>query len=114
MGERLLRNAGNLGAAIQKKEISAAESHCLARKTVATISKIRTDDSFDLFWNLVTKKDEDKAVEDSKLPRQRMMPALFGTSTADAEFQTARSIFSLLTVYKRTVGKSEATIDCTP
>lgn len=56
LGECLLRNADNLSAAIQKKEISAAESHCLARKTVTTISKIRTDDSFDLFWNLVTKK----------------------------------------------------------
>ena len=53
------------GCSNPEKKISAAESHCLARKTVATISKIRTDDSFDLFWKLVTKKAEDKAVEES-------------------------------------------------
>ena len=72
----------------QPDSISAAESHCLARKTVTTISKIRTDDSFDLFWSLITKKAEDKAVEEPKLPRQRRMPARFETGTADAEFQS--------------------------
>ena len=88
LGESLLRNADNLSAAIQKREISVAESYCLAMKTVTTISKIRTDDSFDLFWNLVTKKAEDKAVEEPKLPRQRRMPARFEMGTADAEFQS--------------------------
>ena len=56
LGECLLRNADNLSAAIQKRDISAAESHVLATKTVTTIAKIRTDDSFDLFCNTVTKK----------------------------------------------------------
>ena len=63
--------------------------------------KIRTDDSFDLIWNLVTKKAEDKAVEEPKLPRQRRMPARFEMGTAEAVSSLGESLLSpdLFSVY---------------
>ena len=86
VGESLLRNADNLSAALQAKDMSAAESYSIAMKTVQTLRYVRTDQCFDLFWEKVLRKAKSKNVDDPVLPRQHKMPVRFEIGHAPPEF----------------------------
>lgn len=86
LGECLLRHADYLSATLQRKEMSAAEGKAIAMKTVKTLTKMRSEDSFCLFWNNVNKQAQKSSVERPKLPRKRKVPARFEDGDAEAEF----------------------------
>ena len=47
---------------------------------------MRSDDSFDMFWNTVTKRSKELKVNDPCLPRKRQRPARYLLGNAAAEF----------------------------
>ena len=71
--ELALSHGDNLSAALQSSTISAAEGQCIASLTATTIAKLRTDDSFSLFWDLVQKAAAAHVTEPS-LPRRQKVP----------------------------------------
>lgn len=89
LGETLLRNADNLSATVQRKDMTAAESKSVAMKTAKTLSSLRTDENFDLFWGKVNKIAELECVDNPALPRQRKMPARYETGNAQAEYHSS-------------------------
>ena len=50
LGEMILRHTDNLSSTLQKSSLSAAEGQQVAQMTVATIKSLRSDESFDIFW----------------------------------------------------------------
>lgn len=86
LGECLLRNADNLSATLQAKDISAAEGKCVAMKTLKAIQHMRSEDNFTLFWEKIQKNAREVFVEEPHLPRRRRMPARYETGNAPAEF----------------------------
>jgi hypothetical protein len=77
LAELLLRNADNLSRTLQSKDLSAAESKSIAHKTVLTLQGMRSDQCFDLFWEKVVMKAEQRSVETPLLPRRRKVPSRF-------------------------------------
>ena len=75
LGIIILKQTDNLSRALQNNEISAAQGNALALDVVSTMAKDRSDASFDLFWERVSKRKEKLHVEDPKLPRKRKLPA---------------------------------------
>ena len=70
LGEAVLRHADNLSRALQDKKISAAEGQQIARLVISTLTDLREEEMYDLFWAKVLKFAESMEVYDPKLPRQ--------------------------------------------
>ena len=77
LGEMILRHSDNLNQCLQKKTISAAEGQHVAKMVTDTLQSIRTDESYDLFWQKVVHFCEDHDVQEAQLPRPRKLPARF-------------------------------------
>ena len=70
LGEMLLRHTDNLSRTIQE-HISAAEGQSVAGMTTSTLSSLRNDEHFDLFFEKVKGMFVESGVDEPKLPRQQ-------------------------------------------
>lgn len=77
LGERIPKHTDNLSKTLQHKHLSAAEGQAAAELTVKTLKTIRTEESFDLFWEFVPLTASKHDVEDPMLPRCRKVPQRF-------------------------------------
>ena len=66
----------------------SAKGKKIAELTVKTLQKVRPDDSFDMFWNTVTKRSKELKVNDPCLSRKRQHPAHHLLGNAAAGFST--------------------------
>ena len=74
IGEMLLQHTDNLSRTLQSANISAAEGQHVAKLTVKTISQLRNEDSFKLFWANTTAKAKSLDFGDPAIPRKRRVP----------------------------------------
>ena len=72
LGTLLLRHSdsNNLSASQQNKDLCAAEAQTIAKHTVATFKKMRTDENYHLFWEKVKQKTTKLDVDTPKLSRK--------------------------------------------
>ena len=56
LGERLFSHTDNLSATLQRKNMSAVESQQIASQTVEALNRIRSEESFNAFYENVRKK----------------------------------------------------------
>ena len=64
LGELVLNHTDNLSRTLQHMSMSAAEGQYVTSMTVATLNSMRSDDQFDLFWDLVILKAEQLGVSE--------------------------------------------------
>ena len=93
LGEMILRHTDNLSKTLQNKRCSAAEGHVVAHMTKVTLSSLRYESNFKLFWAKVVKMVNDVDVGDPELPRQRRRPARYEFGSASAEFHSSPESF---------------------
>ena len=74
LGELILKHSDNLSKSLQSPTSSAVEGHHLALVTVKTLKTLRTDDSFDMFWENTLSITQSKGIDAPKLPRKRQPP----------------------------------------
>ena len=74
LGEKVLRLADNLSRTLQQKDLSAAEGNWVAHLTCETLSTLRTDPEYKIFWDSVIAKQESEGIEPPALPRRRKVP----------------------------------------
>ena len=84
--ERILKQTDNLSRALQKSSLSAAEAQHIASLTVSTLTKIRTDQSFHLFFTLMKNLSQSLNVEEPVLPRKRKVPRYLDDGRANNSF----------------------------
>lgn len=89
LGELVLKHSDNLSKTLQSTAMSAAEGQKVAAMTVSALQSIRSDDMFDLFWELVSKKATELDVDEPKLPRQRKRPRRYDEGQSDGNFPHA-------------------------
>ena len=75
--ELILRHTDNLSKTLQAPSISAAVGQKITAMTVKTLSSLRTDENFDLFWQRVKDIAKHESVDDAALPRRRKPPARY-------------------------------------
>ncbi|KAL5514956.1 hypothetical protein EMCRGX_G000052 [Ephydatia muelleri] len=83
LGELLLRHSDNLSKTLQSRHMSAAEGQKVAAMTVKTLKSLRTDESFQAFWELVQKTANELEVECPSLPRKRRAPRRYDSIGID-------------------------------
>ena len=93
LSEVLLSHTDNLSKSLQSKNCSAAEGQLIADMTKRTISSLRNNTEFDLFWKKVAKMKDEVDVDEPGLPRKRRMPARYETGSAPAEFHSTPESF---------------------
>ena len=86
IGERILKHADNLSQTLQSSTVSAAEGQRVAELTVTTLAKIRNDEQYHLFWELVKKKASTLHVSEPALPRRRRDPQRFEIGAGESHF----------------------------
>ena len=68
--ERILKITDNLSKTLQKQSLSAAEAQTIAEMTVKTLKGIRTDEAFELFFQLLERiRDSTDTEEPSQYTR---------------------------------------------
>ena len=72
-GELILRHIDNLSRSLQAKTICAAEGQETAAMVVCTLQTLRSDASFDMFWQKVTKSAEECEIDEPQVPRQHKL-----------------------------------------
>ena len=85
LGSLLLKHSDNLSKTLQKTKLSAAEGQSVASLTVKTLEKMRTDDSYHLFWERCNKEAKTLEIGEEVLPRkwQRALCCYFGNAPAE-------------------------------
>ena len=86
LGEKVLRLADNLSRTLQHKDLSAAEGNRAAHLTCETLTALRKDTEFALFWKEVMKKQHELGVEEPTLPRRHKAPSRFEERTGEPHF----------------------------
>ena len=86
LGERLFAHTDNLSATLQSKNMSAVTGQQLACQTVETLKRIRSDDSFLLFYeNVLKKKEKINEVAKPTLKRKINVPNRYDLGKAVGE-----------------------------
>eukprot|EP00117_Sycon_ciliatum_P012838 scpid52838/ scgid13749/ Zinc finger MYM-type protein 1 len=70
----VLAHGDNLSVSLQSSTMSAAEAQKIARLTVDTITKMRTENSFSMFWEATVAKSHQFDVSEPQFPRKRKRP----------------------------------------
>ena len=86
LGKTLFCHSDNLSRTLQRKDYSAVEGQMAAGKTITTLQKIRSEDSFNGFWEKVAALTSDKDINDPVLPRRRKQPKRFEEGSASHEY----------------------------
>ena len=73
--------------------MSAAEGQQVGRMVIDTLVALRTQTSFDLFWEKVAKLVESTDVEEPHLSRQRKMPKRFDPGSSSGDFHTSPKLY---------------------
>ena len=84
LGQLVLNHGDNLSAALQNASISASEGQRVAHLTVKTLERLRSDESFQLFWDTTMKKHSSFDISDPQLPRKRKRPQRFEVGSSSA------------------------------
>ena len=93
LGEMLLRHTDNLSLTLQKKTISAAEGQQVGRMVITTLLTLRTEESFNLFWEKMPKVAQSVDVGESEVPRQRKVPKHYDDGLATGAFHDSPKLY---------------------
>ena len=80
----ILRQTDNFNKTLQHEHFSAAQGQELATTVIKTLTKDRSDQSFDLFWEAVKKRAVQLGTAEPKLPRKQKLPDYYGAKTGNA------------------------------
>ena len=74
LGILLLRYSNNLSASLQTNDLCAAEAGTIAKHSLVTLKKMKTDENCHLLWEYVKQKATKLDVDAPKLSRKRRAP----------------------------------------
>ena len=94
LGVYILSHSDNLSKTLQTSKLSAADGQNIAELTCKTLERIRTDDSFKLFWEKVLRLQQSLGVGEPSLPRKRKVPKRFEVGTSEGfSLHTPEALF---------------------
>ena len=86
LGHLILQHSDNLSKTLQSDSLYATAGQKIAAMTIATLKRIRNDESFDLFWQKIEKARQSLDVGEPILPRKRKAPKRHDDGSAYPEF----------------------------
>ena len=97
LGQRLFSITDNLSKALHSEKLSAVSSQNMASLTLKTLQNMRTQEDFELFFNLVTKQAQKLPVDEPHLKRKRKVPKYSILQYLDGQ-ETTNEAHHLVTV----------------
>ena len=97
LGQRLFSITDNLTKALHSEKFSAVSSQNIASLTLKTLQNMRTQEDFELFFNLVTKQAQKLPVDEPHLKRKRKVPKYSILQYLDGQ-ETTNKAHHLVTV----------------
>ena len=88
LSKKILKITDNLSRTLKKQAMSAAERQAVAELTVRTLKAMRTEASFDLFFELVNRVQELTGTDPPVLPRKRRAPQRYEVGSAEGSHST--------------------------
>ena len=82
----LLKHSGNLSHVIQTLHIFTAECQLVEALSTKTFTKVRTEETFSLFWERCKKAATELKINEPVLPRKRQCPIRYFLGEAPSEF----------------------------
>lgn len=76
----------NLSRSLQAKTLSACEGQKLVSVTIVTLQSIRSESSFDLFWQYIESRRSVVDVSPPELPRRRKVPRQYEVGETPLEY----------------------------
>jgi len=73
----------NLSKTLQNPSLSSSEAQCVADLTVITLSSIRSNEAFWLFWQSLIIRLKEVNIDEPQLPHRRKVPARFEIGTSE-------------------------------
>lgn len=86
LGRKILNMVDNLSRSLQATSMSACEGQRIVGLTLTTLQSIRSDESFQAFWNVVEIYQASLDVTAPTLPRQRKVPRRYETGESAPEY----------------------------
>ena len=86
LGERLLKHTDSLSQTLQDPDLAACEAQATAELTCETLSRTRTDEAFDLFWEKTLQLQQELGVPPPELPRKRRAPPRLEVGSSSPHF----------------------------
>ena len=94
LGVCILSHTDNLSKTLQTPKLSAADGQNIAELTCKTLERIRTDDSFKLFWEKALRLQQTLGISEPSLPRKRKAPKRLEVGTGESFFShTPEALF---------------------
>ena len=89
-----MSHTDNLSKTLQTPKLNAADGQNIAELTCKTLERIRTDDSFKLFWEKVLRLQQTLGVSEPSLPQKRKAPKRLEVGTSEGFFShTPEALF---------------------
>lgn len=86
LGEMILSHSDNISRALQHQELSASECQVLAKMTVRTMETMRTDASYNLFWERLQIDRTNFEVDEAVLPRKKKCTKQYDDRTSAGDY----------------------------
>ena len=86
LGELILKHTDNLSKTLQNPKLTAVDVHSVAELTCSTLEEVRSDESFDLFWEKLMLMQDKLEVNLATLPRKRRAPERFREGSGETFF----------------------------
>lgn len=86
LGGMLLKHRDNLSRTIQTSHMSVAECQLVAALTTKTLAKVRTEESFSLFWERYKKAATELKINEFVLTRKWQCPIRYFLGEAPSRF----------------------------
>ena len=90
LGALILRHSDNLSSTLQHKNMSAAEGQRLAQLSLSVLKKMRCDEDFSAFYQLVLR--DQSRVGVSALPRKRRAPQRYEVGSSAGSFHESPEV----------------------
>ena len=86
LSELIFRHTDKLSQTLQQPKLSNVEGREIAVLVVATLRNLRSDESFDIFWEKLETSRISLGLQESDLPRKRKTPARYQVGIGDTYF----------------------------
>ena len=94
LGACILSHTDNLSKTLQIPKLSAADGQNIAELTCKTLERIRTDESFKLFWEKALRLQQTLGISEPSLPQKRKAPKRLKVGTGESFFShTPEALF---------------------
>ena len=97
LGVLLMKHSDNLSKTLQHTFMSAVEGQSVCAMTVATMRVMRSDEQFEMFWNLINLKAKALELSEPLLPRKRKWPRRYEEGEVEPYFpDSQKSLYRFL------------------